>query len=210
MSTVLSDLRHLPTTRLAILRTMGLLHTEPLQYDLECLRSIISDLAPDLVCAEITREDWENVRLSATTLEVREVLTPVIAVTDTVLVPVAPSSMQFRDYKASSGWRQSLTHKFDRILKWGQRKADRPETIHDLMFRTFCHTVCIMTEMSWSKEDRTAWKIHNEALAENILEAIRRDPGMRVLVVVQCQWYHSLEPLLKKEDWLEIVDYREL
>jgi hypothetical protein len=32
-----------------------------------------------------------------------------------------------------------------------------------------------------------------------------------VLVVVQCQWHHSLEPLLKaKTDLLEIVDYQEL
>lgn len=198
-------------TRLAILRTMGHLHTEPLRYDLASLRAILIQLAPDLVCADLTQKDWESGNFSQSPLEVREALLPVIQRSDSVLVPVAPTAEQFSDYRAPAGWRRSLSKTFDGWLKWGQRRANGPEEIHGLAFEAFCHTVCALTEMTWSKADKAAHAARNEALADNIIRAIRRDPGGRVLVVIQCQWQHTLEPLLKqKADWLEIVDYRKL
>jgi hypothetical protein len=198
-------------TRLSILRILGALHAEPLRYDLNSLRAIIRDLAPDLVCVDITREDWENGDLTKTSLEVRGTLVPVIQQTDSVLVPVAPNPEQFSDYQATSGWRQGFSRRFDVWLKWGQRKANSPEAIHGLAFEAFCHTVCALTEMTWSRADRDAHRKRNEALADNIIQAIRRDPGRRVLVVIQCQWQHTLEPALKKRGKrLDIVDYREL
>ena len=198
-------------TRLAILRTMGDLHTEPLRYDLDSLRTIVANLTPDLVCVDITRADWETGDLTKTSPEVGEALVPVIRQTDSVLVPVAPTSEQFADYQASSGWRRGLSQTFDGWLKWGQRKANGPEAIHGLAFETFCHTVCALTELTWSKANRAAHQERNEALADNILQAVHRDPGRRVLVVIQCQWQHTLEPTLKKKaGWLDIVDYQEL
>ena len=89
--------------------------------------------------------------------------------------------------------------------------ANSPEAIHGLAFEAFCHTVCALTEMTWSSENRAAHRKRNDALADNIIQTIRRDPGRRVLVVVQCQWQHTLEPLLKERaDRLDIVDYQEL
>jgi hypothetical protein len=200
-----------PKTRLAILRTMGSLHAEPLGYDLDSLRAIILHVGPDLLCADITREDWENNTLSNTTLEVREALAPVIKMSDTVLVPVAPTPEQFSDYQAPPGWRHVLSGWFGRLLQWGQRVANRPEAIHGLAFEVFCHTICVLTETTWTSTDRAAYGGRYEALAKNILQAIRRDPGRRVLVVIQCQWHHTLEPVLKRQaEWLEIVGYREL
>lgn len=211
MEQVSLETENLPKTRLAILRTMGSLHAEPLGYDLDCLRGIIWHVGPDLLCADITREDWENNTLSNTTLEVREALAPLIKMSDTVLVPVAPNPELFSDYKAPPGWRHVLSGWFGRLLQWGQRVASRPEAIHGLAFDAFCHTVCALTEMTWTKADQSAYQVRTQALAENILQAVQRDPGTRVLVVIQCQWEHTLEPILKrKADWLEIVDYREL
>ncbi|HEX6303249.1 MAG TPA: hypothetical protein VFZ76_03600 [Anaerolineales bacterium] len=201
----------LPRTRLAILRTMGPLHAEPLGYDLDCLREIILRVGPDLLCADITREDWENKALSNTALEVREALAPVIKMSDTVLVPVAPTPEQFSDYEAPPGWRRTLSGWFARLLQRGQRVANRPEAIHGVVFEAFCHTVCALSEMTWREADQSAYQMRNKALAENIVRAVQRDPGTRVLVVIQCQWNHTLEPILKREaDWLEIVDYRVL
>lgn len=190
---------------------MGSLHAEPLRYDLETLRSLIIQLAPDLLCADITREAWENGDLSTASLEVREALVPAITLTDTVLVPVGPTDQQFADYQAPPGWRQQMATLFDRLLDWGQRKADGPEAIHGLSFQLFCHTVCGLEEMTWTPADQAAYKARTAALKANIIEAVQRDPGRRVLVVVQCQWHHDLEPQLKQAgDWLELVDYREL
>lgn len=55
------------------------------------------------------------------------------------------------------------------------------------------------------------WNSQNRAIAENILQAVRRDPGRRVLAAVQCQRIHKLEPLLKwHSDLLELVHYQDL
>ena len=202
----------LPLTRLAILRTMGALHNDPLRYDLETLRSIILYLSPDMVCADITQEAWEHGNLSEAPLEVREAVAPAIALVDAVLIPIAPTLVQFSDFHAPPGMRTWLSHRFDRLLQWGQRKANSPEALHGIAFEVFCHTVCALEEMTWQRGAREAYQQRSATLAENILAAIQRDPGGRVLVVIQCQWQHTLEPLLKEKarDGLQIVDYRAL
>lgn len=198
-------------TRLALLGTMSELHREPVAYDLARLAAIVAELAPDLLCAEITRTMWEGGDLSDAAIEVREALVPVVAATDVVLVPVAPSPERFADFAPESGWRAEMVHTFDRLLQWGQRQADTPDALNGPLFGAFCHTVCSLTEWSWSAEERAAWNDQNEAIAANIIEAVRRDPGRRVLVAVQCQRIHKLEPLLAEHsDEVELVSYRSL
>jgi hypothetical protein len=80
-----------------------------------------------------------------------------------------------------------------------------------MLFESFCHTICLMTEMAWAPEERTAWDHQNRALAEAILDIALRDPGRRILVAVQCQRFHKLEPILKgHQDEIELVDYWDL
>lgn len=198
-----------PKTRLAFLSTIGDLHTTPLRYDLACLGALIAKIAPDLLCAEVSRVDWESNNLAAATLEVREALIPVVIASDIVLIPVAPERPT--DTMPLPEWRQALIRTFDHVLQWGQRQANGPEGIHSLTFETFCHSVCALTEMSWTAAERTAWKEGNETLAANILRAVRRDPSRRVLAVVQCQRIHTLEPILKRhQDLIELVSYKDL
>jgi hypothetical protein len=143
-------------------------------------------------------------------LELRHALEPAARLTEMVLVPIAPTSKRFEDFVAPPGWRQSLVRAFDRLLRWGQRNTDRPEKINGPVFEVFCHTVCALTELAWSREERAAWEAQNADLVEAILEAVRRDPGRRVLVVVQCQRMHRLVPQLKAHsDELEFVSYQE-
>ena len=203
--------RALPHTRLALLGTLADLHRQPLTYNLDCLRLLVARLEPDLLCAEVTPEAWEGSDLSLAALEVREALTSAVASTDIVLVPVSPAPDQFADFSPSSGWRRSLAQAFDRILRWGQRKADRPEAINGRPFGVFCHTLCWMIERTWTAKDQQAWSEQNRIIAESILQAVQRDPGRRVLVAVQCQRLHRLVPLLKAHaEELEIVRYQEL
>ena len=198
-------------TRVALLATMGALHAEPLAYDLNCLQTLVIELSPDLLCAEVTQQEWENRDYAKTGLELRQALEPAVRLTETVLVPVAPSPDRFEDFVAPPGWRQDLVQTFDRWLRWGQRKAGNPQAIHGMLFESFCHTLCLMTEMAWSPEERAAWEHQNKALAEAILDIAHRDPGRRVLVAVQCQRFRKLEPILKGyRDEIELVDYWDL
>lgn len=201
----------LARTRLAVLGTMADMHLQPVVYDLNRLRTIVAELAPDLLCAEVTRDAWEKSGLSNATLETRAALAPLVAASDIVLIPVIPSLEQFTDFTPSAGWRRSLVRGFDRILCWGQRKANRPEAINGVTFGAFCHTLCWLTESMWTADDRMTWEAQNQAMAENILQAVRRDPGCRALVTLRCQRQHTLLALLRAHsDELEIVDYREL
>jgi hypothetical protein len=198
-------------TRLAVLGTLSDLHRQPIAYDLNCLRALVADLAPDLLCAEITREAWEGGDLFTTAIEVREALAPVVAATDIVLIPVLPTPTQYADFTPATGWRRDVVRALDRALQWGQREADRPEAVNGAMFGAFCHTLCALTELMWTAEDRAAWEAQNRALAENIVQAVRRDIGRRVLVAVQCQRLHRLVPLLRAHaDALVMVNYQEL
>lgn len=198
-------------TRLAILGTISDLHRQPLPYDLACLRNLIAERSPDLLCAEITPEAWEQDDLANVELEVREALAPVEASTDIVLVPVAPSLKSYQEYTPETGWRRRIAQLGVKALRWGEQKAGTPEAIHGLFFGAFCHTVCALSEAAWNPEERAAWNQQNREMAENILRAARRDPGRRVLVAVQCQRMHPLTRLLKTHPReLEIVRYQEL
>ena len=197
-------------TRLAILGTLADLHCEPLPYNLAALRHLVVDLAPEILCAEITTGTWEAGDLTSAEVEVREALAPVVAVTDTVLVPVAPTPEQFMDFSPQTGWRGGLVRALERFLRWGQRRAGTLEAINGLLFGTFCHTLCWLIEKLWTAEARAAWEAQNRTIAENIVRAIRRDPGRRVLVTVQCQRLHQLLPLLRTfGDDLEIIGITE-
>jgi hypothetical protein len=198
-------------TRLAILGTMSDLHRQPIRYDLDCLQKVIADVSPDLLCAEIMREEWERGDFSKATLEVREAFAQVVASTDIVLIPVTPTPKQFPDFTPDSGWRRAIVRSLDQILRWGQFQANDLGTVNGKWFGAFCHTVCWLTEMFWTPENRLGWKRQNKQLAENIIRAVQRDPGRRVLVAVQCQRLHDLIQLLRAhEDLFNIVSYRDL
>ena len=143
-------------TRLAILGTISDLHEQPIAYDLDCLRKVVADLAPDLLCAEITMEAWEREDYSRASFEVREALAPMIASTDIVLIPVAPGPERYADFKPPSGWRRRLVRTFDRLLRWGQIQADDVGTVNGPWFGAFCHTVR-SEERRVGKECRSRW-----------------------------------------------------
>jgi len=190
---------------------MSDLHRQPIAYDLNCLRKVVADIAPDLLCAEITLQTWEREDFSQASIEVREALAPVIASTDIVLIPVAPTPQRYTDFTPDSGWRRRLVWTFDRLLRWGQIQADDVRTINGSWFGAFCHTVCWLTERFWTAKDRAAWERQNEELVENIVHAVQRDSGRRVLVAVQCQRLHQLIPLLRAHDDLfKMVVYHNL
>ena len=198
-------------TRLALLGTMSDLHTRPIRYDLANLQRIVADLSPDLLCAEITRQAWERGDIAQASVEVREALAPMIAATDIVLIPISPTLKQFADFMPGSGWRRPVIHVLDRFFNWGQMQANEAETVNGPWFGAFCHTICMVAEIFWTSKDRAAWEKQNSQLVENIVHAVQRDSGRRVLVAVQCQRLHRLVQLLRAHsDLLDIVGYQNL
>ncbi|GIK37034.1 MAG: hypothetical protein BroJett011_08670 [Chloroflexota bacterium] len=54
------------------------------------------------------------------------------------------------------------------------------------------------------------WQTHRHHLIQHALDLIRRDPGRRVLVVVNVRHWHHLRPALKKYPEVQVVPYSEL
>jgi hypothetical protein len=197
-------------TRLTLLSTLSDVHTQPIQYDLAALAAIVDQVAPDLLCVELPQNDWERGNLAQSPVEVERSLLPLAELSYVVVVPVAPDARQFDDFAPQTGWRGELARRLSGALQSAQRAANNPEAIHAMLFQSVCHTICLLNEMSWDAEARRAWNEQNQAMLDNILQAARRDPGRRVLVALQCQRVHWLEPRLKKVPDIELVDYREL
>ncbi len=197
-------------TRLALLSTLSDMHTQPIQYNLAALTGIVHQVSPDFLCVELPRNDWEIGNLGQAPVEVQRSLLPSAEVSDVVIAPVAPDARQFNDFAPQAGWRAGLARRLARILRRAQRAANKAEAVHAIPFQSVCHTLCLLNEMSWDADARKAWHAQNQAMLDNILQIARRDPGRRMLVAVQCQRTHWLEPRLKKVPDVELVHYREL
>jgi len=199
-----------PKTRLALLSTLAETHTQSIQYDLTTLANIVEALNPDLLCVELPRQNWEAHDLTRASVEVRESLLPAAALTDVVVLPVAPDTRQYSDFTPNQGWRGRLAQAMSRALIKAQRAANNIDAIHAMTYQNVCHTLCLTSELFWTAEARREWHTQNEKLLANILQAIRQDPGRRVLVALQCQRIHWLEPKLEDHPDIILVDFRQL
>ncbi len=197
-------------TRLALLSTLSDMHTQSIQYNLAALTGIVNQVSPDFLCVELPRRDWEMGNLGQAPVEVGRGLLPPAEVSDVVVVPVTSDARQFNDFAPTAGWRAGVARWLAQALRRAQRTANKAEAIHNWLFEGVCHTLCALNEMSWDAEARRAWNAQNQAMLDNILWVAQRDPGRRMLVAVQCQRIHWLEPRLKQLPDIELVDYREL
>ncbi len=187
-------------THLSLLGTLGSLHTEPLRYDLACLRSLVERLEPDLLGIEADPEAWERGELGGAPPEVRESLVPAARRTDTVIVPLGgPSSLELAPptHGDLAHFRAGLLRGTNRLLTGLQRTLDSPEGVNSALFGHVCGFLCSVEAAAASEEGRRAWEAANQRILERLLWAVRRDPGRRVLVAVQCRRVHWLEARLR-------------
>ncbi len=200
-------------SRVAVLGTLAELHQEPIKYNLKVLRRLVKDLQPDLLCAEIHPDDWQAGDLSTAPPEYREVLVPLSRRTDIIIVPV--SGAKDLNLVAPRGGRLlSLRSSVVRLLNYQlrlmQRLANGPRAINSGPFGVVCNAMCILTAWACGSETHRAWDQSNQAILNNVKTAIRRDPGRRVLVTVDCRRRHRLEQNLRHVPEVELVDYRRL
>jgi hypothetical protein len=202
-----------PRTRLALLGTLGHLHTEALRYDLACLRSLVEGLEPDLLGVEVEPEAWQLGDLSGAPVEVREGLLPAARRTDTVIVPLAgpaPGELAPPQGDGLAQLRAGLLRGADRLLTSLQRAADGPKGVNGALFGHTCAFICNLEATLASEAGRRAWEATNQRILERLLWLVRRDPGRRVLVAVQCRRLHRLEPHLEGLPDIKVVEYGDL
>jgi hypothetical protein len=200
-------------TRVAVLGTLAELHREPIRYNLACLTDLVEELNPDLLFAELHRDVWEAGDVSDVSIEYREALIPLAARTNIVIVPIQAAAgcepVMAQDGRMARP-RRAILRRLDGLLRWFQLRADGPRAIHSGSFGHLCHTICLLEAWVGGPATRQAWDAANRALLENVLTAVRHDPGVRVLITVDCRRWHQLVGSLRHVEEVELVAYWEL
>jgi hypothetical protein len=157
---------------------------------------------------------WERGDLSEAPLEVREGLVPAARRTDTVIVPLggpSPGELAPSEGTGLTRLRASLVRSADRLLTTLQRATDGPEGVNSPLFGHVCEFICNVEAAAVGDAGRRAWEATNQRILERLLWAVRRDPGRRVLVAVQCRRVHWLDARLRPlQAELTLVPYAEL
>jgi hypothetical protein len=196
------------STRIAVLGTLAEFHREPIPYDLAALVQLVSDLHPDLLCLDMTPEQWQQQDFGDLPPEYREALLPLAYQTDIVVAPIAGEHSPTEP--TATGWRGRLITLLRRELAYIQRTAPGPVAInrgwrHDLANLLY-HLIAWLAGGKAESE----WQDHRHHLTEQILRLARRDPGRRILVVVNIRHCHHIRPALKKYAGVEVVSYADL
>jgi hypothetical protein len=159
-------------TLVGVLGTVGAWHRRAPRYSLRYLEALVCGFAPDLLCAEINRADWEAGHLAALPPEYRECLVPLCRELGVIVVPVGDR------------WR-GLPSPLRLALPLGLGPRGMSSTAANRWHRT------------WMRAYSGAGRANRKVLAR-ILEAVQRDPGRRVLVTVRVERWHAVADGLRQ------------
>ncbi len=194
-------------TQVAVLGTLAEFHKEPIPYDLGALVGLVKELSPDLLCLDITPEQWKCHDFGGLPPEYRDALLPLAHQTDMVVVPIA--GQQPPEEPTASGWRGWLIAVLRQGLAYLQRTAPGPAAINQGVRHELANHIYDLIELVAGRETSKARRAHTDHLIRQVLEVVRRDPGRRVLVVVNVRYCHYIRPALKKHAF-HVVRYSDL
>lgn len=195
-------------TKVAVLGTLAEFHSEPIPYDLPALVQLVAHLGPDLLCLDITPEQWRQQDYNDLPPEYREALLPLAHQTDIVVVPIG--SQNPPQEPTASGWRGRLIMVFRHWLATIQRTAPSPAAVNQGWRHQVANLLYHSNAMLAGGQVLRDWQTHRGHLTHQVLELVRRDPGRRILVVVNVRHCHHIRPELRKHPQIQVVPYSAL
>lgn len=195
-------------TRIAVLGTLAEFHREPIPYDLRALVRLVGELHPDLLCLDMTPEQWARRDFGGLPPEYREALLPLAHQTDIVIVPIAGDNPP--PEPAAPGGRGRVIVLLRRLLAYLQRTAPNPKAVVE---GSRHHIADFLYEASaWlaGPETYRAWKAHTDELGRQVLAIARRDPSTRVLVAVNLRHCHHIRRALRQYPDVRVVSSADL
>ena len=190
-------------TPVAVLGTLTEFHREPIPYDMAALVELVAYLDPDLLCLDIAPEKWEQQDFSDLPAEYQEALLPLAHQTDMVVVPIGQDP-------PTSGWRGAIIKIMRRLLAYLQRTAPGPQSINQGPRHTIANLLYDIINRLAGGDVRRALRAHTDELTQAVLDVAERDPGSRVLVVVNVQHCHHIRHRLEHRPQIESVRYSQL
>ncbi len=195
-------------TRIAVLGTLAEFHREPIPYNLSALVRLVTDLRPDLVCLDMTTEQWQQRQFDDLPPEYREGLLPLAHQTDIVVAPIAGDRPLIEP--SVGGWRGKIITQLRSWLAYLQRTAPGPAAIDEGWRHHVGNTLYALIAQLAGGDTSRVWHAHTAHLTQQVLDVARRDPGCRILVVVNVRHCHHIRPALRRYPEIEVVPYSAL
>jgi len=195
-------------TSVAVLGTLAEFHKEPIPYDLNALVKLVSRQRPDLLCLDMTFEQWERRDFGGLPPEYREALLPLAYQTDIVIAPIAGDHPP--EEPSAPGWRGKAIAALRRWLATLQRTAPGPEAINQGLRHHVADSLYDLSAWLAGPGTRQKLKDHTRNLTQSVLELARRDPGARILVVVNVRHCHVIRAALREYPEIQVVKYSDL
>ncbi len=195
-------------TPVAVLGTLAEFHTEPIPYDLDALVRLVYRLHPDLLCLDMTPEQWQRGDFGGLPPEYREALLPLAYQTDIVIAPIAGEHPP--EEPNAPGWRGKAIGTFRGWLASLQRTAPGPDAVNQGIRHMLADALYSLGAWLAGRETSQKLRDHTRHLTQAVLELARRDPQARILVVVNVRHCHHIRAALRKYPEMQVVKYSEL
>ena len=195
-------------SRVAVLGTLAEFHQEPIPFDLAALVQLVDQLHPDFLGLEIIPQRWQQQDFSDLPPEFGQALLPLAYQTDMVVVPIAGVDPPAEP--SAAGWRGWLIERLRRGLALIVRTAPDAAAMNQGWRHDWANLLYSAIARLAGGGVEQQWHAHQQHMIEQVANLARRDPGRRILVVVNVRHCHHLRPALSSYPELEVVPFSEL
>jgi hypothetical protein len=172
------------------------------------LLELVAGINPDLLCLDITPEQWRERAFDNLPPEYREGLLPLAHQTDIVVAPIGSEKPLTRE--VPRGWRRKVISWLRSWIGSIQRKAPGPDATNQgwrHVLANYLYNATRTLSVGPRKREIADYVNH---LTYMVLEVSRRDPGTRVLVVINVQHCHVVRKQLRKQSDVVVTNYDDL
>jgi len=194
-------------TSIAVLGTLTEFHNDPIPYDLSALIDMVKYINPDLLCLDITMDQWNAQDFSKLSPEYREALLPLAYQTDIVIAPIADNQPV---QAMAPGWRGNLIQQIRKVLTWVQQTAPGPDDVNQGWRHHVGDYLYSMIRLLSGNQAQHEYHERIETLTRSVLNVAEHNPGNRILVVTNVQYCHHIRPRLRESANVLVTSYTEL
>jgi hypothetical protein len=184
-------------SHVAVLGTLAEFHQDPLPYDLAALVDLVAEINPDLLCLDISMEQWQTQDFGSLTPEYGQALLPLAAQTDIVVVPIGGDEAMLR--ATADGWRGALIRLIRRLLAGIQSGAPGPDAINQGWRHEVGNVLYWLARRLAGRQVVHAYHERIAQLTKAVQRVVEENPGNRILVVTNIQFCHHIRPRLRQQ-----------
>lgn len=202
------------STTVAVVGSLAEFRPNPTPFDLAALVRFLREIGPDLLCLDMTLEEWRRRDFGGLPSEYRDALLPLAYQTDIVVVPVGngaeEGSATGRDTRAGSRVRNWIVDRLRGALTRLESGTRGPVAVDRGAHHAVAELLYHLIDYSQGVPPSAGIAAHGEGLATRIAEVARRDPGCRILAVVNARYCHRLRNELRHHPEVRLVHFSEL